>query len=272
LAGCLALVGVGHVAVLSWWTGSDLARVLQGLFAAGMLAHDSKSSTGIAITWPTFVEAQARHVATLFGVGCSTILAMGLARVILRRGILGSMMSCWMCMAVAHVVGFKARSFDHEFWWFYLLPAVGCAGAALVDALRSTGRQWIAAGLIMGIVVVEGAWIIRARYVSRDVMPRSVAIEINKRHDDSTLMLLPEVAGAWKFYAKPWVYDAMADRVSGQEALEIIDRFRNGELGVSTLLVSVKGVSREAVDAWNAVLTGRGLRLGDDGVTYELSR
>jgi hypothetical protein len=159
-----------------------------------------------------------------------------------RRGRGGSAgdAACWILVTSANVALFPYRAYVHEYWWFYLLPALAGSCAAGLEALR---ERFGALPAVAILAVVSGSGVAEHVDRERDVDRTAVAEAtraVREFYDERTLVLcLNERAFWYVHFAYPaWMW-ALPEGLPAVEP--IVKRFRAGEL---------RAIDRLVVLAW----------------------
>ncbi|MBI3820967.1 MAG: glycosyltransferase family 39 protein [Planctomycetes bacterium] len=110
---------------------------------------------------------------------------------------------------VTSVVVFRNHAFEHDFWWYYILPFAAAAPAWI--AFRWQRNRRIAAGAV-AVICLWGIYQINERYnywTDRGQTIPMLGRDWNRLAGENDGLLLPFELGPETFYIKSWVYRPM---------------------------------------------------------------
>ena len=215
---------VTYLTVLSVWEGG-IGPALDTLVA---------TSRRVRSLWDrTFVEwlrAVGGHVVQLFGWPATVVTAAILIKSVMRpRGFLAAHVVAWFLLCTFNIAMAPKRAFNHEFWWYYLTPAVTVAVAITADALWRRHRRVLALMFVF-VCLIPAAWRTIERY-KETAPPAGPAARFLEIVDGFTteddLLAISAYPAPWMYYCKPWLYVVRSE----ETILEHVDRYRSGALG-----------------------------------------
>lgn len=209
----LLLVVAGTVSLA--FTFAMFAVWNDSIGAAWTVVRDTVRASAAGVEKPgpasfAWWQNQGRFLFSLFGVGLLITGGAGLIVAVIGacRGDGRARWSLlWLLPALANVIVFRKHAFDHDFWWYYAIPAF----AALTANLLRPAKTSVVLAVVL-VVAIGGAFATWSRldaWTSERMVADSKTLA--KLLSPRDLLVRPPIAGPEIFYLPCPVFDRISD-------------------------------------------------------------